>query len=232
VNAVPEIGDAKLPRYPARGQFLGSALVIAVILFLGFSRNYYLRHWLGTRELSLAAYLHGLIMTLWVLLFLTQTFLISRHRLSRHRVLGTAGAGLAVVVVIFGCYTILADIARESPRADFGVQLQTFVAFDGISLLIFGGVVATALYMRKRPEIHRRLMLVAMIALLPPAFGRLVANVTQQHVEVAVLFIMFVSVLSFAALDAMRHGRLHPAFLWGGAAVLISDVLTYCAQVE
>lgn len=65
-------------------------------------------------------------------------------------------------------------------------------------------------------EIHRRLMLVAMIGLLPPAFGRLVANVTHQHVEVAVLFLMFVSVLSFAALDAMRHGRLQPAFLWGG----------------
>jgi hypothetical protein len=49
-----------------QGKFLGSALVIAVIMFLGFSRNYYLRHWLGTRNLSLAAYLHGLIMTMWV----------------------------------------------------------------------------------------------------------------------------------------------------------------------
>jgi hypothetical protein len=75
------------------------------------------------------------------------------------------------------------------------------------------------------------LMLVAMIALLPPAFGRLVANVTHQHVEVAVLSLMCVSVLSFAMFDAWRHGRLHPAFLWGGAAVLIANVLTYRAQV-
>jgi hypothetical protein len=231
VNSERGISEANSPRHTARGKFLGSALLIAVIMFLGFSRNYYLRHWLGTRDLSLAAYLHGLIMTMWVLLFLTQTFLISRRRLALHRVLGTAGAGLAVVVVIFGCYTILADIARQSPGADLRVQWETFVAFDGISLLVFGGVVATALYLRKRLEIHRRLMLVAMIALLPPAFGRLVANVTHQHVEVAVLFLMFVSVVSFAAFDAMRHGRLHPAVLWGGAAVLISNVLTYRAQV-
>ena len=124
-----------------------------------------------------------------------------------------------------------ADIARQSPGADLGVQWETFVAFDGISFLFFGGVVATALYLRKRPEIHRRLMLVAKIALLPPAFGRLVANVTHQHVEVAVLSLMCVSVLSFATFDAWRHGRLHPAFLWGGAAVLIANVLTYRAQV-
>lgn len=95
VNSVHEISEGNSPRHPARGKFLGSALVIAVIMFLGFSRNYYLRHWLGTRELSLAAYLHGLIMTTWVLPFLTQTFLISRHRLALHRILGTAGAGLA-----------------------------------------------------------------------------------------------------------------------------------------
>jgi len=151
VNSVREIGEANSPRHPVQGKFLGSALVIAVIMFLGFSRNYYLRHWLGTRNLSLAAYLHGLIMTMWVLLFLTQTFLISRHRLAFHRVLGTAGAGLAIVVVIFGCYTILADIARQSPGADLKVQWETFVAFDGISLLVFGGLVATALYLRKRP---------------------------------------------------------------------------------
>ncbi len=231
MNSVGEIGEANAPPHPVQGKFLGSALVIAVIMFLGFSRNYYLRHWLGTRNLSLTGYLHGMIMTMWVLLFLTQTFLISRRRLALHRLLGTAGAGLAIVVVIFGCYTILADIARQSPGADSKVQWETFVAFDGISLLVFGGLVATALYLRKRPEIHRRLMLVAMIALLPPAFGRLVANVTHQHVELAALFLMFVSVLSFSAFDARRHGRLHPAFLWGGAAVLISNVLTYRAQM-
>jgi hypothetical protein len=163
---VQELSRANSPRDPGRAKFLGIALFIAVIMFVGFSRNFYLRHWLGTRDLSLAAYLHGLIMTTWVLLFLAQTMLIATHRVALHRVLGGAGAGLAVVVVIFGCPTILADIARQSPGADLGVQWENFVAFDGISLLIFGGVVATALYYRQRREIHRRLMLVAMIALL------------------------------------------------------------------
>jgi hypothetical protein len=70
-----------------------------------------------------------------------------------------------------------------------------------------------------------------MIALLPPAFGRLVANFTNRYVEVAVLFLMIISVLSIAIFDAWRHRRLHPAFLWGGAAVLMSNFLTYRAQV-
>jgi hypothetical protein len=110
---VQELSRANSPRDPGRAKFLGIALFIAVIMFVGFSRNFYLRHWLGTRDLSLAAYLHGLIMTTWVLLFLAQTILIATHRVALHRVLGGAGAGLAVVVVIFGCHTILADIARQ-----------------------------------------------------------------------------------------------------------------------
>ena len=210
---------------------LGFAAVIAVIMFGGFARNFYLRAWLGTRVISPMVVVHGVVMSAWVLLFLTQSALVARREVGLHRRLGLAGAALAVIVVGLGIYTIAASIQRQFPQADAHLIINLFVAFDGITLLLFGGLVLTALFNRRRPEIHRRLMLLAMISLLPPALGRLVAYFTQHHVEVIVLGLLVASVLGCLLMDTSRHRRLHPAFVYGGALLIAAVGLTYMAQI-
>ncbi len=70
--------------HQSRGFYSGAALAIAAVMFVGFSRNYYLRAWLGTRVISFMVHVHGLVMTAWVLLFVTQTLLIAKHRVDLH----------------------------------------------------------------------------------------------------------------------------------------------------
>lgn len=219
-------------RRPHASPFLISAAIVAAIMFVGFARNYYLRNWLGTHVLSLTAHVHGLIMTCWVLLFLAQALLVSTHRVDLHRRLGAAGAVLAALVVAFGLYTIHGDVERQYPGASPMIQAEGFVAFDGISLLIFCGLIVAALIARQQPETHRRLMILGMISLLPPAFGRLVAYFIHQHIEEVVLGLMTASAISAALIDALHRGRLHVAFLSGGAVVVAANVLTYIAQVN
>ncbi len=209
---------------------MGAALAIASVMFVGFARNYYLRAWLGTRVISFMVHIHGLVMTAWVLLFVTQTLLIARHRVALHRKLGFFGAGLAAVVLGLGVFTIVHSIERQQPDADSALFLELFVAFDGISLWVFAGLVLAGVLYRRRREIHKRLMLMAMISLLPPAYGRLIANVTHDHVELLVLGLMYASALSCLLLDAWHHRRVHPAFAIGGALVIASCQLTYFAQ--
>jgi len=200
-------------------------------MFAGFARNFYLRAWLGTRVITAMVGVHGLIMTAWVLLFLTQTLLVAKQRVDLHRKLGVAGAVLAVTVLGLGIYTIVGSIKRQYPEASTGLMVNRFVAFDGMSLLLFAGLVMAALVNRGRPEIHKRLMLVAMISLLPPAFGRLVAYFSHHHVEVGVLVLMCATVLACILVDAMRHHRPHPAVVYGGMLVFASNALTYLAQI-
>jgi hypothetical protein len=57
-----------------------SALIISAIMFVGFAKNYYLRTWIGTRPITAIVHVHGLVMTAWILLFLTQTLLVARRR--------------------------------------------------------------------------------------------------------------------------------------------------------
>lgn len=217
--------------HPSRGFYSGAALAIAAVMFVGFSRNYYLRAWLGTRVITFMVHVHGLVMTAWVLLFVTQTLLIARHRVDLHRNLGIFGAGLAAVVFGLGVFTITHSIERQKPGADSTTFLELFVAFDGISLLVFAGLVLAGVLYRRRREIHKRLMLIAMISLLPPAYGRLIANVTHDNVELWVLGMMYASALSCLLVDAWRHRRVHPAFAIGVALVIAANQLTYFAQI-
>jgi hypothetical protein len=88
----------------------------------------------------------------------------------------------------------------------------------------------TALRLRLRPQIHKRLMLMAVVSLLPPAFGRFVAYFTHAGVPALVLALMCVSVLSCIGIDTIRHRRLHPALFCSGAMVIAANTLTYLAQ--
>jgi uncharacterized membrane protein YozB (DUF420 family) len=214
-----------------RSAYIGAAAAIAVILFAGFARNYYLRAWFGTRAITFMVHIHGLVMSAWVVLFVAQTLLVARHRVDLHRKLGSAGACLAAAVLALGVYTIVGSIGRQEPDAGAALFWELFVAFDGISLLVFACLVAVALLNRRRREIHRRLMLVAMLALLPPAYGRLVAYFTHDNVEQIVLGLMYASVLTCVIVDGWRCRRLHPAFILGGLAVLAASQLAYFAQV-
>jgi len=215
-----------------RNLYAGAAFAIASVMFVGFARNYYLRAWLGTRVISFMVHVHGLVMTAWVVLFITQTLLIAKHRVDLHRKLGILGAGLAAVVLGLGVYTIVHSIERQEPGANSTLFIELFVAFDGISLLVFGGLVLAGVLYRRRREIHKRLMLMAMISLLPPAYGRLIANLTHDDVELLVLGSMYASALTCLLIDAWRHRRVHPAFAIGSALIIACNQLTYFAQTH
>ena len=147
-----------------------------------------------------------------------------------HRKLGIVGAGLAALVLGLGVFTIVHSIERQKPDADSTLVMELFVAFDGISLLVFAGLVLAGVLYRQRREIHKRLMLMAMMGLLPPAYARLIANVTHENVELLVLGMMYASALSCLLVDAWRHRRVHPAFAIGSGLIIAANQLTYFAQ--
>jgi hypothetical protein len=212
--------------------FATAAILLCFVVFVGFARNYYLRAWIGTRPLTVLAHVHGLVMTAWVALFAVQTFLISRRRVARHQKLGYWVAGLSAVVVLLGIVTIAAAIARRRPGVDLGTALWVFVAYDGLSVLLFGGLVAAAIAKRRTPWAHKRLMLMAMLSLLPPAFGRLVAYFTHADVEIIVLCLMYASVAIVIGADWFRTRRPYAAVAIPALLIIVVNQLTYFAQVH
>ncbi len=201
--------------------YTSAAVVFAAIVFAGFARTYYLKGYFGNPHLPLLLHIHGAAMTLWYALFIVQARLVASHRVTLHRKLGVAGIFLAGVVAVLGT-TVSIGLARrdlhahpESAGAPFLLGLQLFAI-----VLVFVILISGALYYRRRPDYHKRLMTLAMLSTLGPAITRLPLGLTKGHNIPATIVIAIALVLICVIVDSVRNHRLHPAFGWGGAMVI------------
>jgi hypothetical protein len=213
--------------------FTAVAVSVTVTVLAGFVPLYTLRLLHHDPNLTLLVHAHGFVMTAWIALFLTQTLLIARHRVALHRRLGIFGAGLATLVVLVGTPTLAHSAARRSHDIHSTRFLWMLVAFDGIALVVFGCLVGIALLLRRRGDYHKRLMLLATLSLLGPAFGRLTsyAKGLRSDSDLGVLLLCAATVLACSIVDTVRSHRLHPAFVWGGASLIGMYVATYIAKI-
>ena len=191
-----------------------SGLALLVVL-VGFARTYYLKGLFGAPSLPLLLHVHGAVMTLWFVLFVTQAALIRARRIDLHRVLGVAGAAFALVLVPIGFATARQFVLRSLDDPDLLPVAAAIAGYDAVVLGVFAGLVGAALLWRGRTDIHKRLMTLAALSLLGPPLARLVGD------EAAVLASNLI-VLVPVVLDTLWNRRLHPAFGWGGALVVLS----------
>ena len=198
--------------------YLGASLTFVALVAWTFARTYYLKVFFHTPPLTWLLHAHAIVMTGWVVLLAAQSVLVASRRLAWHRRLGVFGAVWAALVVLLGSVTTLAAGAREvrahSPTA-FG---QLFVmGLDLLQMVLFGTFVGVAIVWRRRPDIHKRLMLLTIACMLPDALARLPVHfMTNGLILVGLdLFVLFC-----VGIDTMRHRRIHPAFAWGAGAFL------------
>lgn len=210
-----------------RAFFGGMAAFIGVVVFLGFARSYYLRP-LGASPpaalptLTPLIHLHGVLFSGWIALLVLQARLVAARRLDVHRRLGFAGAGLAALMLVVGTLTALHGVARGvSPG---GMDPRRFLAVPLFALLVFAALLVAGIRARHDAQSHKRLMLLATIALLPPALARwLVFQLGYGPPIVLAAATLFVAPL--VAWDLATRRRLHPATLWGGLLIVASGPL-------
>jgi hypothetical protein len=116
-------------------------------------------------------YIHAIVFPGWVVFFIVQSALIRSHNVRVHRRLGWFGVGLAVAVVVLGAWTS-ASMVRFSIEHKDPFNSTAFTIVQVMDLACFAVPFALAIYWRKKPELHRRLVLVASCALLDAALGR------------------------------------------------------------
>src|SRR5882672_1885194 len=143
--------------------YFSIAVALALLLTLGFVHTFYARPLFDMPPLPTLMQVHGAVFTAWFLLFLTQTRLIAAHNYKAHMTLGAIGAALAAVCIVVGTITAFrAALIRPAP----------FVLIPLVDILLFVAFVGAALALRKRAALHKRFMVLAMIAVLGPAVGR------------------------------------------------------------
>jgi hypothetical protein len=207
--------------------YTGAAIVAALIVLAGFARSYYLKIPLGgpppwAPVMSPLLHMHGLVMTSWFLLFVVQARLIATRRTPLHRRLGVFGGLLAATMLVLG--TVLAITQAKLGRTPGPPPLKFLVIPLG-DLLVFGILVGLGLYLRNRPQIHRRLMLLATLSILGAAVARLPIGFIETGGPLVFYGLVDLCVLACVAYDTVKNRRLHPAFALGALFIIASHPL-------
>lgn len=201
-----------------------AAIAVPLIVLAGFARTYYLKGFFGTPQLPALVHFHGLVMSLWVLMFVVQIRLVAVRRTDWHRRLGVAGAILAALVLIVGAKTALDAVGRAQTVPNLPPPL-VFLAVPLGDLLVFGTLVGLGIFYRRRPEIHKRLILLSCGAILPAAVARIPLGFIQNGGPLAFFGLPDLILLGLAVADTVKHRRLHPAFAMGLVFLIASQPL-------
>ncbi|MEQ8936182.1 MAG: hypothetical protein RIE56_10370, partial [Amphiplicatus sp.] len=207
--------------FPAMGAF------VVFIAFVGFSRTFFLPLLGGTFTAPIIILILASLMFSWVFLFLTQTLFIRAGSFKWHRRLGIAGAALAALIVPFTIATGVAILPRD--LANMGEGGYSAFLPTIIEALLFGSLVAGAISLRSRPDYHKRLMLLATLSALGPAWFRFRHFFPEVENPIVIFAFGFAIVpMLFAAVwDTGRNGRIHPVFLFilpGMLAIYVVEV--------
>lgn len=157
-----------------------ASIALLVLAFLGFRFFYlHLQAFPGrplTPPIRTLVIVHGVLMTVWMLLAVAQPLLVAANRKRVHMALGKFAAGLAVGIVVAG-YLVAVNAARVNP-ADlklFGLNQKEFLTVPLMGVVTFAGFVFVGVWKRKRPEIHRPVMFMASLSVVAAAMGRMPA---------------------------------------------------------
>jgi hypothetical protein len=204
--------------------YLSMAIAAAILVFIGFSRTYFLKHFFDTPSLPTLIHLHGLLFSLWIVLFFTQVFLISSHRVDVHRRVGLAVCILAIFMTIIGPIVAI-QVTKPGFRSGQPMPLQ-FLPIPFLNILAFAIFVASGYLYRRKPDTHKRLMLLATISLLPAAVSRIPLAFIPAHGPIAFYGLADLVLLVAIVYDAVAHRRLHPVYIWGTIVLVATQYLS------
>ena len=201
--------------------FLTIAVLFPVITVIGFAPSYYFKTAFNSPQLpGMLVHIHGLVMSLWVVLFSVQAYLISSKRVRLHMTLGIFGVMLAGAVIVLGLMTGFAAASRGS--AFPGYTPAEFLLVPVIGIIKFAIIFLAAIYYRKNAAAHKRLMFLTVLIFLEPSIGRLPLPFIPSLGAVWFEGVPDVIAMILLAADTYRNGKLNRAFAAGVTLMVLS----------
>jgi hypothetical protein len=206
--------------------YSGMGLAVALTVFAGFARTYYLSHWFAPPArmppMTPLLHVHAVVFTLWTVLLVVQPLLIASGNRLLHRRLGAFAAITAAAVWLLGNLTSIA--AMNHGFRGVG-DPYAFYAVTFFSIQSFGILILLAILWRKHAEAHKRLILLSSAAILEAAFGRLPLDIMAQAAPFSFYVGSDLLILGGILYDRANRGSVHKVWMWGGGALVLSQFL-------
>lgn len=204
-----------------------SSLLFAAIVVWGFSQSVGNNLFHATPPRPLLLWIHGAAFSGWVIFYILQSALVRTRNVAVHRFLGWFGAGLAATMVVLG--VIISVIMGRFDAVALHLSDPTFLAIPWFDMVGFGTLVGLAIYWRKKPELHRRLLFLASCSLMDAPFGRFAYVFNHHMFYVCLDGVILLGLLRDLAVNRSIHkvyriavpavwaGQCATVFLWVGA---------------
>jgi hypothetical protein len=211
------------------------ALACMAVAFLGFAPTY----WLPLAKRSLSAspvvHFHGLLFFAWSLYFVFQSWLAASGRVASHRAIGMIGVSLATAMTIFG-FLVAVHAMQRSAALGMTAEGIAFAIVPLSGILFFAVVFALAIATIRKPDVHKRLMLLAGISLLDAAVARWFLTFLPPPgplgpppvpVTIPPALVSYLLLVAAMVFDWRTRGRPHPVYVYGGIALLAVKFLNW-----
>ena len=216
---------------------MGLSLVFALIAVAGFAPTYLAPVAGGRFDGPAILHLHGAVFFAWTVLLIVQARL-ARSSPQTHRALGLAGISLATAVVFMGGAVVVHGLAAAVGNGNES-NARPLSVVPVLAILTFAVCFALAIANIRRPDTHKRFIVLATVALLPPAFARMLftvlapegvvrpsLSVSVPDLDLALNLILVPAVLADLVLiapivyDWRSRGRPHAVYVIGGSCML------------
>jgi hypothetical protein len=202
--------------------FLTMGATLLCIVFAGFGPSIVMPAGRAA-PLTALVIVHALVFLAWPLLFIAQSTLVTIGRVAVHRRLGIAAAVLALVMLPLGFAATIA-MGRRGFDLSGDLKIQSDPLFQMVfqlgDLVTFAVFISAGFVLRRRPEYHKRLMLLGTIGSMSPApLAHLIGHnyAGSPAVIVPILALLF---FTPAIYERVKLGHVHRVTLIGAIALL------------
>jgi hypothetical protein len=212
--------------------YVWMAGAFVLVAFGGFVPTYWARLAAGTFHAPPVIYIHGTLMFLWTLFFFAQTALVAAGRTLDHRSWGLFGIALFTALM---CSVLVGEVAiiRRDEASGMGDAARRFAAVTLMAWPLMAGLFSLAIVYIRKPDVHKRLLIVLMSAMMTPAIARVFltllaspgAGPPPPFVSVPPSIVADLFIVAAMSYDWRTRGRPHPAYVWGGLVTLAEQML-------
>jgi hypothetical protein len=194
------------------------SVLIAVITLMGFAPSLY-----GTLVEGVSRpwfiHLHAIVYVGWLALLIAQSVLAARGKIALHRRVGNFGIAYGCGVLVLGVAVTLAAAVVHVAAGEWTLQRGSgFLSLAWGDMVLFGSFFGFAVAYRARPDIHKRLILLASVALMFAGVGRLWFLGEPTSIP-GLIAVWYVPVILGIVYDVVTVRRVHPVYVVGAIAM-------------
>lgn len=214
------ITESVVPHKASHRIYVPIAVLALVFAIVGFWATYYGPLLAGKATTRPLIQLHAAVFVGWLSLVIAQAAFAATNRLALHMKLGRYVMLYGALVVVMGVGASLASFGTHLRSGN--LQRADMTLFIGLTdMLTFAPFLAAAWFYRRRPELHKRLIVVATTVLLIAPVHRMHWFLGGPPAPVTLVLLIWLAPIYLGMLhDLFTRRIVHPVYLIGILAVI------------